>query len=230
MRAVDEVVEYHPRRALVCALEDWLAEFYKCTGSMKKSIMASDNSTLKRLPEKLEGALSADSSGDSKMDTEKDRNSASPSPPKDSELEEEESKSPKKGSSQEPKMRKRISDEIDPLDVGDLLMLSDLFSLPFDHGPQGVHLLKEAHWLITQVARVKDKDKVPRSELKPEAIEWYERAMHFHDCYRNLAMLSEKVINIPNRDILYEMYFYLSDMRSVVCLINSYIKWHGEWV
>lgn len=30
------------------------------------------------------------------------------------------------------------------------------------------------------------------------------------------------------RELLYELYKYVNDMRSNLALVNSYIKWHGE--
>ncbi|ELU09423.1 hypothetical protein CAPTEDRAFT_175350 [Capitella teleta] len=124
------------------------------------------------------------------------------------------------GGKDKDKHKKTIA-ELDPLDLDDLYILSDLFCLPFDYGPRAVHFLKKAHWLISNVKLVKD----GASEQKGS--EWNEEAQHFNDCYRNLAILADKIINIPNRDILYDLYSYLSDIRSTLCLINSYIKWHG---
>jgi protein O-GlcNAcase/histone acetyltransferase len=123
---------------------------------------------------------------------------------------------------------KRTIDELEELDLPDLLLLSDLFYLPFDYGPRAIHFMKEAHWLITNFKQLKEGSKAAKGNSDPESGDWFERAVHFHDAYRNLAILADKVINIPNRDILYDLYFYLSDMRSTLCLINSYIKWHGK--
>ena len=38
----------------------------------------------------------------------------------------------------------------------------------------------------------------------------------------------DKFVNIPNRQLLYELYTYVGDMRSVLSMVNGYIKWHGE--
>jgi len=37
----------------------------------------------------------------------------------------------------------------------------------------------------------------------------------------------DKLMMVPNRVLLYELYSYVSDMRSVLAMVNSYIKWHG---
>ncbi len=52
--------------------------------------------------------------------------------------------------------------------------------------------------------------------------------MKFHDFYRRMAQMVDKFVNIPNRVLLYQLYNYISDMRSVTAMVNSHIKWHGE--
>ena len=41
-------------------------------------------------------------------------------------------------------------------------------------------------------------------------------------------MLVDKFVNVPNRVLLYELYNYVSDMRGVISMLNSTIKWHGK--
>ena len=43
-----------------------------------------------------------------------------------------------------------------------------------------------------------------------------------------MALMVDKFVNIPNRVLLYQLYNYVSDMRSVMSMVNSHIKWHGE--
>ena len=52
--------------------------------------------------------------------------------------------------------------------------------------------------------------------------------MRFHEFYREMALMVDKFVNIPNRVLLYQLYNYVSDMRSVMSMVNSHIKWHGE--
>ena len=61
-----------------------------------------------------------------------------------------------------------------------------------------------------------------------EVKEWFERAMKFHDFYREMALMVDKFVNIPNRVLLYQLYSYVSDIRSVTSMVNSHIKWHGK--
>jgi len=57
--------------------------------------------------------------------------------------------------------------------------------------------------------------------------EWYDRASRFGRSYRDVAMAVDKLVNIPNRELLYDVYAYITDMRSTLALVNSYIKWLG---
>ena len=52
------------------------------------------------------------------------------------------------------------------LDLDDLLLLVDLFYLPFEHGPQAVHLLEELHWLINHSHVIAEAGK----QLPPEVV------------------------------------------------------------
>ena len=57
---------------------------------------------------------------------------------------------------------------------------------------------------------------------------WYDKAMRFHENYKYVAILVDKFMSIPNRDLLYELCNYVTDMRSVLAMVNSYIKWNGK--
>jgi len=57
--------------------------------------------------------------------------------------------------------------------------------------------------------------------------EWYDRASRFSRSYRDVAMAVDKLVNIPNRELLYDVYAYITDMRSTLALVNSYVKWLG---
>ena len=58
--------------------------------------------------------------------------------------------------------------------------------------------------------------------------DWYDRATSFHIAFKDVVVMIDKLVNIPNRELLYELYHYVSDMRAVLSLVNSFIKWNGE--
>jgi protein O-GlcNAcase/histone acetyltransferase len=59
-----------------------------------------------------------------------------------------------KKSNSKSRARSRHLEELGQLELGDLLILCDLFYLPFEHGPYAVHLLKKANWLLNNVQRL----------------------------------------------------------------------------
>ncbi|PSN36772.1 Protein O-GlcNAcase [Blattella germanica] len=114
----------------------------------------------------------------------------------------------------------------------DLALLCDLFYLPFEHGGQGLQLLHEFNWLksnahlITHANCIKKNDSPePESPRKPEVIEWMERATRLEDMSAALNKLFRRLTYCANRELLYDLYPYVWDMRGVVCLLNSYVKW-----
>lgn len=128
-----------------------------------------------------------------------------------------------------PPSERKIEDQL-RLDRDDMLLLCDLFRTPFEHGPRAVSLLKQAHWLVSNVSVIKDSTNKALAivDQPAEVREWYEAAVSFHDGYRDVVCMVDKLVAIPNRDLLYEIYTYVNDMRSALGLLNKYIKWNGR--
>ena len=196
--------EYNPKLALVCAIDNWIPEFYKAKGSSSRPVIA--DMDLKRSHCSDDEICSKSRRRSDDDDDEGDGNNVV----------------------ERVAVKKRV-EGAEPLTSEDLLILCDLFYLPFEHGPRAVHLLKKVHWLINNVDRIKDANKMPRSEHTAEIREWYARAINFHEYHKEIAQMVDKFVNIPNREILYELYNYVSDMRSVLSLVNSYIRWQGGY-
>ncbi|KAK6633028.1 hypothetical protein RUM43_012771 [Polyplax serrata] len=117
------------------------------------------------------------------------------------------------------------------LTVADLTLLCDLFYLPFEHGGSGIQLLQEFHWLKTNAhvlaASGKQFSEKEVNSSKPEVEEWFERAKKFQDSTKNVNSLFQRLTFSANRELLYDLYPYIWDMRGVVSLLNSYVKWLG---
>jgi len=58
--------------------------------------------------------------------------------------------------------------------------------------------------------------------------EWYDRATKFNELTSRINKLATKINDIPNRELLYEVYPYIWDIRGVVSMLNSYVKWLGK--
>lgn len=140
----------------------------------------------------------------------------------------------------------------------DLSLLCDLFYLPFEHGGQGIQLLQEFNWLKSNAYLVmkKSKDEEPTSESDVSYIaskvnylliyyshyiilipffclifqieEWHLRATRLNDMCNAVNRLFQRLTYCNNRELLYDLYAYVWDMRGVVSLLNSYVKWLGK--
>ncbi|XP_014227220.1 protein O-GlcNAcase isoform X1 [Trichogramma pretiosum] len=133
----------------------------------------------------------------------------------------------------------QTSEEIDTdkqLTCEDLSLLCDLFYLPFEHGGQGIQLLQEFNWLksnahvliykseVDEEARKADVSLLQKQELKSVA-EWHSRAAKINDMSLAVNRLLQRLSFCNNRELLYDLYPYVWDMRGVISLLNSYVKW-----
>ncbi|XP_075214643.1 O-GlcNAcase isoform X2 [Lycorma delicatula] len=111
------------------------------------------------------------------------------------------------------------------LRVQDLSLLCDLFYLPFEHGNQGIQLLQEFNWLKSNAYIVTTSKLTQNQPNKPEVEEWHERATRLEEMSAAVNTLFQRLTYCNNRELLYDLYPYVWDMRGVISLLNSYIKW-----
>ncbi|KAK7603030.1 hypothetical protein V9T40_003029 [Parthenolecanium corni] len=116
------------------------------------------------------------------------------------------------------------------LQYEDLLLLCDLFYLPFEHGAQGLQILQEFNWLksnshLVAQQNLRKHTRATSGEDSPEVQEWRERAKKLDEIYEAVNKLHERLSFSNNRELLYDLYPYVWDMRGVISLLNSYVKW-----
>ncbi|XP_017790450.1 PREDICTED: protein O-GlcNAcase [Habropoda laboriosa] len=107
----------------------------------------------------------------------------------------------------------------------DLSLLCDLFYLPFEHGGQGIQLLQEFNWLKSNAHVVMRKSKEDENVSQSDIEEWHARAAKLNDMCNAVNRLFQRLTYCNNRELLYDLYSYVWDMRGVVSLLNSYVKW-----
>ncbi|KAF5298117.1 hypothetical protein FQA39_LY02541 [Lamprigera yunnana] len=110
------------------------------------------------------------------------------------------------------------------LTVEDLSLLCDLFYLPFEHGGQGLQLLQEFNWLKSNAPLVMTSGQY-KNKLQPEVQEWFMRAEKMNEMAQAVNRLFTHLADCNNRELLYDLYSYVWDIRGVISLLNSYIKW-----
>ncbi|XP_069610167.1 protein O-GlcNAcase [Ranitomeya imitator] len=112
----------------------------------------------------------------------------------------------------------------DAVNLDDLQLLADLFYLPYEHGPKGAQMLKEFQWLRANSSVVsvncegQDSDKIT---------EWRERASKFDEMCSVVLSMFTRLSNSPNRTILYDLYPYVWDIKSIISMVKSFVQWLG---
>lgn len=105
------------------------------------------------------------------------------------------------------------------LTLNDLKLLSDLFYLPYEHGPTARTMLQELDWL-------KNHSQAAAAE-SDETAQWCSRAQQFDDMCEAVVQMFNRLSNAPNRSILYDLYNYICDIKSGVGLARAYVKTLG---
>lgn len=108
----------------------------------------------------------------------------------------------------------------EPLTLDDLKLLSELFYLPYEHGPTARTMLQELDWL-------KNHSWAAAGQTDMTA-EWCTRAQQFDDMCEAVVQMFNRLSNAPNRSILYDLYNYICDIKSGVGLARAYVKTLGE--
>uniref|UniRef100_A0A8C6KNK7 Protein O-GlcNAcase n=1 Tax=Nothobranchius furzeri TaxID=105023 RepID=A0A8C6KNK7_NOTFU len=112
----------------------------------------------------------------------------------------------------------------EPLTLEDLCLLAELFYLPYEHGPKAMQMLKEFNWLranssvVSVNCKRKDNEKVE---------EWQTRAHKFEEMCCSVIHMFTRLSNIDNRTILYDLYPYIWDIKSILSMVKSFVQWLG---
>ena len=61
-----------------------------------------------------------------------------------------------------------------------------------------------------------------------QALKWSERALKFEEHCLKIQESFNRICACPNRALLYDIYPYISDMKGVITMLRSYIKWLGK--
>ncbi|XP_045147124.1 protein O-GlcNAcase isoform X3 [Echinops telfairi] len=112
----------------------------------------------------------------------------------------------------------------EPVTLEDLQLLADLFYLPYEHGPKGAQMLREFQWLRANSSVVSVNCKGKDSE---KIEEWRSRAAKFEELCGLVMGMFTRLSNCANRTILYDMYSYVWDIKSIMSMVKSFVQWLG---
>lgn len=110
----------------------------------------------------------------------------------------------------------------EPVTLEDLQLLADLFYLPYEHGPKGAQMLREFQWLRANSSVVSVNCKGKDSE---KIEEWRSRAAKFEEMCGLVMGMFTRLSNCANRTILYDMYSYVWDIKSIMSMVKSFVQW-----
>ncbi|XP_074501851.1 protein O-GlcNAcase isoform X1 [Sebastes fasciatus] len=112
----------------------------------------------------------------------------------------------------------------EPLTLEDLCLLAELFYLPYEHGPKAVQMLKEFNWLRANSSVVSINCKRKETE---KVEEWQSRAEKFEEMCCSVIQMFTRLSNSANRTILYDLYPYIWDIKSIISMVKSFVQWLG---
>ncbi|XP_063389386.1 protein O-GlcNAcase isoform X1 [Cydia fagiglandana] len=101
----------------------------------------------------------------------------------------------------------------------DLVLLCDLFYLPFEHGSRGLRLLHDFHWLTGHAAGT-----LPRGN-KPETSEWRRRRSRFAWWTARARRLLRRLEACANRELHAELQPYVWELCAVLALLDGLVRW-----
>ena len=62
-----------------------------------------------------------------------------------------------------------------------------------------------------------------------QVLEWYDRATKLDEMTKAVNQLFRRLTNCPNRELLHELYPYIWDIRGIISVLNSFVKWLGMY-
>ncbi|XP_031556078.1 protein O-GlcNAcase-like isoform X2 [Actinia tenebrosa] len=221
---------YDPEIALNDAIDAWLLEFNKEKSASSKVYAKSGPYSLAPAPTivrsqaAMSTATTTSSSKTAKQNSRKDRGIIPPPPGpvppgnlisiKTMEENLMEISESRKGSNS-------------PLKAEDLLLLVDLFYLPYTHGTKAKLILSEFKWLKNNAIKEDSEEfkELTEEEQTAKIIEWKDRAEKFHALCQSVSDMFVRFSETPNRALLYDIYPYIWDVKESVLLLDTFVVW-----
>lgn len=104
-------------------------------------------------------------------------------------------------------------EELKGLSIEDARLLVDFFYLPYENGRQAQQLFNEFYWLRWNAEKKNDVD------------EWKQRSLAYQERVKEIGRFYERLIQMSNRALLYDLYGYIQDLNSCISLSSQYLRW-----
>jgi len=214
-----EMTEYDAKVALENAVNDWLKEFNKV------KLLNKSHTNLSTSPSKVVtlDSYSYLAESDDDGDGNEDSIDNSQLKPKDKDIETEDNTCcPHHMSGKRIKLNKENKNESN-MTKEDLLLMIDLFFLPYEHGGKAKHLLSEFRWLRANVPPIKVCE-----QGRTQVEEWGKRAANYRKLCQDIKDMFHRVSRAPNKPLVQELYPYVWDMKEVAIRLEEFLKWLGS--
>ena len=114
------------------------------------------------------------------------------------------------------------------LTYDDVQQIVDLFFLPLDHGPFAVQLLNDFSCIKMNAHLASEAKAANASEEKrAQAREWHNHCQQFELKLTKVMDIMERFCYIPNRALVYDLFPYLWDMKEMLLIVHSFVRWLG---
>ncbi|GBP32443.1 Protein O-GlcNAcase [Eumeta japonica] len=113
------------------------------------------------------------------------------------------------------------SNDVSVVTADDLVLLCDLFYLPFEHGSRGLRMLHDFHWLVTHAATVLQR-------ANTEVCEWRRRRCRFAWWCARARRLLRRLAAASNRELHAELHPYVWELCAVLALLDGFVRWLGQ--
>jgi len=110
----------------------------------------------------------------------------------------------------------------------DLRTFAECFYLPYEHGYTGQQLIKQFTWLKEQAGLLSRNTEKDSANYLEQASKWNVKQEEFDRNCGEIMNSFKRIIQCQNRALLYDVYPYISDMRGVINMLRSYVKWLGK--
>lgn len=120
----------------------------------------------------------------------------------------------------------------DSITLDDVQLAVELYYLPYEHGKFGLKMVYEFIWLRNNIKQAVVPPNAPpsaKTESMDMAMQWMERAIQFEERCSSIRKVCNKLLCCSNRALLYDLFPYFWDMKGVVSMLSSYVKWLGQF-
>ncbi|KAL3981828.1 beta-N-acetylglucosaminidase family protein [Acanthocheilonema viteae] len=112
--------------------------------------------------------------------------------------------------------------------VEQVAIFVDMFYLPFEHGRRGIQMLQEFSWLHENsyvMRRSNDSDIDDQKVQEFVSDEWKRRCEDFVKLLRDVTRLYQHITQLPNRNVVQELFQYVYDAQGMVSILEALVLW-----